>query len=93
MASGIPDIELGTNWPQEEMSEVYAIRERMLVNAYTDPGFITIEDLRDDTVKLIAGLSLFQEGHFILDSEMPDRMRLTESGRKLAIGYTALKNS
>jgi hypothetical protein len=82
---------LGAEWSDDNRHELYMNRERILIDMHTAEVALSVKELRvAGTSRLIAALSLMQEGHLALDTRNPTQICLTEMGRKFAIGIVAL---
>lgn len=84
-------LETAAEWLAEDRGELYANRERLLIDG-REAGVVPVNFLINDSAKLMAAFSLAQEGHLILDPQTPGLLKLTEQGRRLALGAAALQH-
>jgi hypothetical protein len=85
------ELQLASEWPEEDKTELFANRSRLLSEAIAAQGIVPIDSIRESTARLIACMSLMQEGHISLDTQTPGLLQLTESGRRFAMGAVALQ--
>jgi len=88
----VNNLDLAANWSDSERHQLFVNREKLLLTFDQEPGVLSLTLIQSDPAKVLAALSLTQEGYLKLDSNNPNLLRLSESGEKIAAGARALSH-